>query len=133
MLLKGEGRWTNDALGFIVDMFPHVIEGWVYPEANGRGTAAAAADGPVRVKPRQGMYWYPTLALTVDMKKMLPVEAVEWVFVRVRAKRWECGRFDLDVEVWDEGCDLVAVGSHTGLVMGTESSRRKGVGHEVKL
>jgi hypothetical protein len=134
--LKG-GRWTNDALGFLVDMFPQVIEGFVNPEVELDGTGPPIQNHrPLHPNAERRTYWYPTLTLTVDVKKALPEEGVEFVFVRVKAKRVESGRFDLDVEVWDEGGDLVAVGYHTGLVMGTERNekvKKRRVGREGKL
>jgi len=51
------------------------------------------------------------------VKKLLPQEGVEWLFVRVKAKVIRNGRFDLDVEVWDEKGELVANSVHASLVM----------------
>ena len=64
-------------------------------------------------------YWYPTLALNLDVKKLLPDEGVELLFVRVQAKLVRNGRFDLDVSVWDEGGEMVAHSVHASLVMDT--------------
>lgn len=114
------GRWTNDALGFLVDMFPQTIERYINDE--GEKAAIATANGldtPVAQSkiPPKAPYWYPTLVLNLDVKKLLPEEGVEWLFVRVRAKTIKNGRFDLDIEVWDEAGDLVATSVHAALVV----------------
>lgn len=116
------GRWTNDALGFLVDMFPQVIESYVNPfveeAATGQHSQAEVQKFLKSNEPR-AKYWYPTLALNLDIKKLLPAEGVEWLFVRVKAKAIRNGRFDLDIEVWDENEELVASSVHASLVMDT--------------
>jgi acyl-coenzyme A thioesterase PaaI-like protein len=114
----GEARWTNDALGFLVDIFPHIIEACVNPEVGPAAVAAAAPKAP------RSTFWYPTLTLGVEVKKALPAGGVEFLFVRVRAKGVKRGRFDLEVEVWDEMEELVCLGQHTGLVMDPGRNQR---------
>ncbi|KIW12385.1 hypothetical protein PV08_09662 [Exophiala spinifera] len=116
---KPTGRWTNDALGFLVDMFPQIVEKYVNPhieEAELGQQSRDEANTGARAK-----YWYPTLVLNLDVKKLLPEEGVEWLFVRVKAKAIRNGRFDLDVEVWDTDNELVATSSHASLIV--DSSR----------
>jgi acyl-CoA thioesterase FadM len=137
----GTGRWTNDALGFLVDMFPQIIEQYINPVVE---DASITCDDPEEMRaivkklaqaesqqqqengeeqqpqPR-ARFWYPTLTLTMNVKKALPDEGVDFLFVRVKAKRIKEGRFDLDVEVWDEGGELVATSYHASLAL--DSSR----------
>jgi len=114
------GRWTNDALGFLVDMFPQIVESYVNPfveeAALGRHSEAEIKKFMDSNEPR-AKYWYPTLVLNLDVKKLLPEDGVEWLFVRVRAKSIRNGRFDLDVEVWDVEGELVATSCHASLVV----------------
>lgn len=114
------GRWTNDALGFLVDLFPQIVEAYVNPfveeAAVGQHTEAEVKKFLKSNEPR-AKYWYPTLALNLDIKKLLPEEGVEWLFVRVKAKVIRNGRFDLDIEVWDAQGELVATSSHASLIM----------------
>ncbi|KEF53856.1 uncharacterized protein A1O9_10258 [Exophiala aquamarina CBS 119918] len=116
------GRWTNDALGFLVDMFPQIVEHYINPESE------EAAMSPQSQQRRNDFikkskadghrpFWYPTLVLNLDVKKLLPNDGVEWLFVRVRAKRIKNGRFDLDIEVWDEADELVATSTHASLIV----------------
>ncbi|KAK4937072.1 hypothetical protein LTR10_022195 [Elasticomyces elasticus] len=118
------GRWTNDALGFLVDIFPQIVESYVNPyvEEAARGEHSEAelkqflqSNEPV------AKFWYPTLVLNLDVKKLLPEEGVEWLFVRVKAKAIRNGRFDLDIEVLDEHGELIATSVHASLIV--DSSR----------
>jgi len=118
------GKWTNDALGFVVDMFPQIIEGYV----NARAEEAANANQPLssealKQEPK-ARFWYPTLVLNLDVKKQLPEAGVDWLFVRTCAKVIRNGRFDLNVEVRDENDDLVATSTHVSLAV--DSARNTG-------
>lgn len=125
----GTGRWTNDALGFLVDLFPQIIEQYINPVAE---RAAVEVEDPEEMRriistitgsetEPKARYWYPTLTLTMNVKKLLPPEGVDFLFVRVKAKKIKEGRFDLDVEVWDEGGELVCTSYHASLAL--DSSR----------
>ncbi|KAL2413070.1 Thioesterase-like protein TwmA [Exophiala dermatitidis] len=124
------GRWTNDALGFVVDIFPQIVESYVNPYAE---EAALGQHSESELKQylksteKRAKYWYPTLVLNLDVKKLLPPKGVEWLFVRVKAKAIRNGRFDLDVEVWDETNELVATSHHASLVVDSaRNTTRKG-------
>ena len=45
---------------------------------------------------------------------------MEWLFSRVRAKKIENGRMDLEVEVRDEGGEVVVLSQHVALIVGAE-------------
>ncbi|KAL8773130.1 MAG: hypothetical protein Q9209_001806 [Squamulea sp. 1 TL-2023] len=111
-------RFMQNSLGFVVDQFPQIVE--VYP----------GMDPSVVFMERKGeavtkLKWYPTVLLNLEVKKALPEEGVEWLFVRVRAKRIVNGRMDLEVTVLDEGGDLVAVSNHVCLILGAERNLRR--------
>lgn len=114
------GRWTNDALGFLVDMFPQIVESYVNPfveeAALGQHSEADLKSFLLSNEPR-AKFWYPTLVLNLDIKKLIPPEGVEWMFVRVKAKAIRNGRFDLDIEVWDTQGELVAHSCHASLIV----------------
>jgi hypothetical protein len=116
------GRWTNDALGFLVDMFPQIVESYINPESEEAAMSPQSQDqrreSIKKANAKGGRpFWYPTLVLNLDVKKLLPEEGVEWLFVRVRAKGIKNGRFDLDIEVWDEAGELVATSTHASLIV----------------
>lgn len=125
------GRHTNDALGFIVDVFPQIIESYVNPDLEeaslGQDLSKNEADELIKNRKQpHAKYWYPTLSLNLDVKKLLPTEGVEWLFVRVQAKKISRGRFDLQVEVYDESNDLVALSTHSSLVVNSSRNTTRG-------
>lgn len=69
-------------------------------------------------------FWFPTLVLNIEIKKLLPPEGVEWLFVRVRPKQIRNGRMDLEVVVMDEEGDLVALSWHVALLVNGERNSR---------
>jgi hypothetical protein len=117
---KKPGRWTNESLGFVCDMFPQIVESYVNPILE--ETAASGGDVAEVISKNEPLakFWYPTVCLNLDVKKLLPEEGVDWLYLRVRARQIKNGRLDLDVEVWDADNDLVALSTHTTLIMGTE-------------
>ena len=130
-------RFTQEALGYLVDTFPQIME-----SANGQEelesemkklqahTATEGSNVPKSAKSNQmsarlekswwAHFWYPTVTLNLDVKKALPAEGAEWLFSRVRAKRIRNGRMDLEVTVLDEHGDIVALSSHAALIVSAE-------------
>jgi len=74
--------------------------------------------GTNNLKPAK--FWYPTLLLNLDIKKSLPEEGIEWLFVRVDTKQIKNGRMDLEVVIMDEGSEIVALSQHVALAVGAE-------------
>jgi Thioesterase-like superfamily len=66
--------------------------------------------------------------MDVELKKPLPEEGVEWVFVRSQAKMIKDGRMDLEVWIFDPDMDVVAVSHHVCFVMALKSKGKKGEG-----
>ncbi|KAL8873749.1 MAG: hypothetical protein Q9174_000835 [Haloplaca sp. 1 TL-2023] len=111
------GRFTQSALGVIIDQFPQVVE--IHPFTNpvsGGDDAVTAKSEEADRKPN----WYPTVLLNLDVKKALPEEGVDWLFLRVRAKKIKNGRMDLEIVVLDTGGDLVAISNHVCLILSAE-------------
>ncbi|KAF2474563.1 uncharacterized protein BDR25DRAFT_279917 [Lindgomyces ingoldianus] len=90
-------NFTNTSLGFVADMFPQIIES--YRDQS------------------QGPFWYPTLLLNLDIKKVLPPEGVKWLALRVQLKKIKNGRMDLEVHIHDAEGDLVCLSHHVGFVV----------------
>jgi len=113
-LTTGE-KWTNATLGYICDMWPMPVEAYLR-ESN-------APDPLSKRLPKSSAAaknWYPTLLLNLDIKKALPEEGVEWLFVRVEAKKIKNGRLDLEVILTDETGDIVALSHHVSLVVSAD-------------
>lgn len=115
-----KGRWTNDAVAFLVDMFPSALSGF-------DRLASKAATGSEETL--GGKFWYPTVALNLDMRKRLPESGVEWLFCRVSSTAIVDGRSDIQVVVLDETGDVVAIASQVGLVL----SASRNIGTRQKL
>lgn len=136
--LKSGERWTNEALGFVADMFPQLLElpAYDFGARPVRAADAAAGAGGEAGRPVIGLYWYPTVLLNLDVKKALPAEGAEMLFVRVRAKTLKNGRYDLEVVVLDEGGEVVALSHHVCLAVSAErnlAARKRGGGGKEKL
>lgn len=120
--MRSGERFTHESLGFVADMGPQLVEGYLADEDLNDSTS------PVKARKGPAKFWYPTLLLNLDVKKALPDEGVEWLFVRIQAKKIANGRMDLEFLVLDEEGDLVAVSNHVALVVGAErnlAARRK--------
>lgn len=103
------GRWTDLSLGYLIDMFPMMLEGTdqLAPENHAEGA----------VKKTKASFWYPTVLLNVDIKKKLPPGGVEWLYTRVQNKRVKDGRLDIDIVVLDEEGDIVAISNQVALIV----------------
>lgn len=133
----GKGRFTNDSLGFVVDIFPQIIEQYTNQAAEeaalGRDWSSEEAKEFKKKFKVNPAFWYPTLYLNLEVKKLLPKEGVDWLFVRIEAKSIKDGRFDLMVHVLDEAGDLVALSTHSSLAVDASRNTTRGKKKETKL
>jgi hypothetical protein len=97
--------WSNEALGYVVDIFPMVVERFPQDKREAR--------------------WYPTVALNIDIKRRLPPEGVDWLFVRAMAGEIRDGRLDLQVVVLDQSGNLVAFSSHITLILSADRNTKR--------
>jgi len=142
---REDQRFTQESLGFVSDLFPQIVEhrySAADVAAGLRGDEAlsgtiqlqdADSQKPLaeNLKNEWARFWYPTVLLNLDIKKALPAEGVEFLFVRVRAKQIKNGRFDLEVTILDESGDLVALSTHVALVLGSERNMKRNSGKDV--
>jgi hypothetical protein len=139
------GVWTTDKLGWVVDSFVPPVEN-TFPDSphSAEATAAKSIDwlenGPPKVHPEWiAPRYYPTLNMSIDVKKALPQEGVKWLFVRVKTKDVREGRFDALVEVWDESDELVALSQQVWMAVEIDiealkkAKKRRGPGPSGKL
>lgn len=107
-------KFTNESLGFASDSFPPVIEDLWYMEGRDE---------------RLPSFWYPTVILNLDIKKVLPPEGVEWLFVRIQPKNVRNGKMDLEVIIMNDIGEIIALSNHVVLLVGTDrnlAARRNG-------
>ena len=99
--MKNKEPFRLESLGFAGDMFPQMVETFDKDHE----------------KVPLGKNWYPTLVLNLEVKKALPPEGVDILFVRVQAVQIRNGRMDLQVSIADGSGELLALGHHTALVL----------------
>ncbi|KAK4226016.1 thioesterase-like superfamily-domain-containing protein [Podospora fimiseda] len=112
----GGEKFTNSSLGFVSDAFPYVVESYRPAEGN---------------KPfgSREMFWYPTVVMSLELKRTLPTEGVEWLRLRMQTREIRNGRLDMEVVILREGGELIGVSHQVNLVLGSErntSGREKG-------
>ncbi|TLS21990.1 uncharacterized protein PpBr36_09198 [Pyricularia pennisetigena] len=107
-------RFTGPSLGFVADAWPIIVESY-RPEPPPTDEETEASQTPF---PWDSLFWYPTLNMSLEVKKRLPEQGVEWLFFRVQTKQIRNGRMDMEIIVLDETGDLVALASHVCLVLG---------------
>ncbi|KKZ67682.1 hypothetical protein EMCG_06742 [[Emmonsia] crescens] len=115
----GLGRWTNEAVAYLVDIFPVALENLESVTAKEMGSPPP--------------YWFPTIALNIDFKKPLPKGGVEWLYSRITTKSVRNGRTDIEVVVLDEEGEIVALATQLGLVLGSSRNtgeKRKGTSQQ---
>jgi len=127
-------RFTNTSLGYVCDMFPQIVESFKAEEDP--YAVKNAATNPKTGEKNFARFWYPTIVLNLDVKKLLPEGGVEWLFVRTQAKQIKNGRIDLEVVIMDEAGDVVALSHHVTLVLDAArntAARTRGKGANTKL
>jgi hypothetical protein len=70
-------------------------------------------------------YWFPTLSMSLDVKKGVPEGGWEWLFMRIEIHQVKDGRFDYDVVILDEGFELVALSRHANLIVSSERNYKR--------
>ncbi|KAK8204323.1 hypothetical protein M8818_005168 [Zalaria obscura] len=126
MCFKNGDSFTNVDVGFVADMFPQVIESYrtgsdpyaIVPPNKAATEAETKSNG-------MASFWYPTVLLNLDIKKALPEEGAEFLFVRTRAKQIRNGRYDLEVIILDEGGEIVCLSHHVCMVLSAERNMAK--------
>ena len=68
-------RFTNSSLGYVADMFPQIVESFSAEEDP--YAIKHAATNPKTGERNFARFWYPTIVLNLDVKKVLPEEGVE--------------------------------------------------------
>jgi len=119
-------RFTTESLGYISDMWPQVVEAYraekdpYHVDTPQAGSTDAGEKSKDKDAAAPARFWYPTLLLNLEIKKLLPAEGVEWLFARVRPKQIRNGRMDLECVILDEGGEVVALSQHVTMILGVE-------------
>ena len=116
-------KFTNENIGFVADQWPQMAENY-RPESphNNKGIVARAIRARKGASTKNDVgwkspFWYPTLLMNIEFKKLLPPQGVDWLFVRARAKQIRDGRMDVEVTILDEESELVALSNHVCFIV----------------
>lgn len=115
---RPDSRFLQTSLGFVADAGPPLLVESFRP---------ATRDAPI---PPGGFafnkgFWYPTLTMTLDVRRALPDEGLEWLRLRVAAKEVSNGRYDAEVVMFDEEGNLVALSHHVAMAVDVERNYAK--------
>ncbi|KAL4866387.1 hypothetical protein BDV12DRAFT_172909 [Aspergillus spectabilis] len=113
-------RWSNEGVVFLTDMFPMALDVF---DTMASGAESENSGGPT------AKYWFPTVTLSIDLKKRLPGTGEEWLYSRVVTKEVRDGRTDLDVTILDAKGEVVALSTQIGLVV----SASRNIGKRAKI
>lgn len=119
MSFRNGEKFNNVSIGAISDTFPQLAESFrtgINPYSIKAEQEHIDTEAEAR-KRGAAKFWYPTLLLNLDIKKALPDEGVEWLFLRLRTKQMKNGRYDLEVIILDETGDIVALSHHVCMVL----------------
>lgn len=126
-LQTGE-KLTQQTLPYIADLLPYEIDRYLFaPEVRelveqmtnqvhkdkAQSKGSSTAQKPGKTQP----FWLATLALNLETKELLPEEGVEWLHVRLLAKKMSGGKFDQAIEIRDESGDLIMLGHMVSLAL----------------
>lgn len=119
----GPGRWTNEAVAYLGDMFPVILRdlGTIGEKTqldqyqhHDRQTPGL---NPHPKMEHNAAFWFPTVTLNIDFKKPLPPNGVEWIYSRITVKQIRNGRVDFNVVLLDVDGDVVATSTQVALVL----------------
>lgn len=122
-------RWHTNMLGQVLDQTIPALENF-FPDSPHTATANAAHATLWQTQghplPEEHHTWssprlYLTVNMTIEVKRNLPVDGAEWLFVRSRTKAVVDGKLDVVAELWDVEERLVAVAQSLWMVI--DSSR----------
>ena len=128
MCLREPGaKWKTVDLGFVVDMFPQIIETFAMDGLDPYSTAfedrhPVPEQKEIMKERGAGGSWYPTVLLNLDVKKDLG-EGVRWLMLRLQAKVIANGRYDLEIVILDAAGEVVALSHHVVLAVSAERNR----------
>ena len=125
-------RFTQESLGYVADTFPQIVEHYFTAtevtaslKDNAEKTESSSQETLEQQMKQTATFWYPTLVLNLDIKKALPSEGAEFLFVRVRSKKIKNGRMDVDLVILDEDGDLIASSTHVVLILGSDRNLKR--------
>ncbi|KKK14882.1 hypothetical protein ARAM_002840 [Aspergillus rambellii] len=112
-----EARWSNEALLFLIDMFPAALDRMAAMELSRMQKMQELQGKAPESVATKGLFWYPTVTMNIDLKTKIPSEGVEWLYSRIVTRSLRGSRADLEVVILDQKGELVATSSQVALVV----------------
>jgi len=129
-----KARFTTDWLGYLADHFTRMganyvegdtysnaglvkvgmrqrDEGWYHRQWDAKFDQTYGSSG------FEGTYRWPTMNMSLEIKKVLPEEGVEALFIRAEAKMVKNGLTSTEVVLRDINMDVIAVSHQIGLMV----------------
>ncbi|KAL8837306.1 MAG: hypothetical protein Q9170_002563 [Blastenia crenularia] len=113
-------KFTTEMLGSVADHWRRMIENYT-PNSVWRhdvipDRAAEALKKRQQILGYSTSYGYPTLSMHLEIKKKLPAEGAEWLFMRARSTVIKNGRFDAEIVILDKNLEVVALSHQVSLI-----------------
>lgn len=110
--IASNDSFTTEMLGSIIDHWAEVLENY---RSDSPFTSQRLADATIDsgdtigTDPNAPPFRYTSLSISLEMKKVLPPNGVQWVFLRAQIKKIQVGRLDAEILVLDEKLELIAI------------------------
>lgn len=119
-------RFTNEILCFVADRRSHMYENFRpgSPYSAAGIIERAKKPGPAPPNDWETPFYYPTLLISLDFKRLLPPEGAECLYLRARAKQTKNGRFDVEVTIMDADGELVVIANHVAFIVANKGFTR---------
>ena len=118
--------FTTNMLGSVADTWHRMVENyrtdaeWSTKNLVTRAMRAGQESSTATDRGHKAVpYGYPTLSMSLDIKKHLPAPGVKWLFIRAQAKEIKNGRMDAEVTILDEFHELVALSHQVSFIVDT--------------
>ncbi|GJP97113.1 hypothetical protein AnigIFM59636_001740 [Aspergillus niger] len=144
---QGKARWTNDMIQFVGDMALPIQENYM-PHEEGEplplGSIAATLEFAKRQEKARnesrsdwrvldddgsnefrGKVLNVSLTLSTDIKQKLPPEGVRWLYLRTECKKIMNGQMDMQVLIFNERMDLIAISRQVAVLVPAKSKIQK--------
>lgn len=134
--------WTNETIHFVIDNFAPILNDLMSTSKTNDLYNAIVKAGlmqrQARLEGKDDRIWgrgltdsdlppwvISTIAITTEVKKLLPEEGTKWLFMRVTTKSLLNNRMDYDIVLMDKDSELIALSHHIGQVIHIDSKKAK--------
>ena len=108
-----EARFTNKMLGSVADHWHRMPENYqpesVWNNAELPANALRAAAKGTHINGHPTVHAYPTLSMHLEIKKCLPPQGTQWLFLRAQATEIKNGRFHAEIILLNDHSQLAAL------------------------